>query len=252
MNSDSSINKGWLDPRSYVPLYMQLYAMLSRAVEEGHYKAGEQLPSERELSESFSVSRITSGSAIQELVRAGLAYRVQGKGTFVARPKIRGLSSFDSFSSDICQRGMVPSSRLISCEKLIPDEEVQERLSLPPEECCFELVRVRLADNEPVAIETTYIPEKLCPGLENEDLERGSLFETFRRRYGLFPTWSEGIFEAAPANEQQAELLELNLGDPVLLIHRVTFDENYVPLEWVHSVYRADRFSFSTGRQPVG
>lgn len=252
MKPDSSIKKGWLDPKSYVPLYMQLYAILSREVEEGHYEAGEQLPSERELTESFSVSRVTAAAAIRELVRVGLAYRVQGKGTFVARPKIRGLSSFDSFTSDIRQRGMVPSSRLISCEKLIPDEEVRERLSLLPEERCFELVRVRLADSEPVAVETTYIPEKLCPELENEDLERGSLFETFRRGYGLFPTWSEGIFEAAPANEEQAELLELSLGDPVLLIHRVTFDENYVPLEWVHSVYRADRFSFSTGRQPVG
>ena len=240
-----------LDPDSYVPLYMQLVQLLQRVIEEGVLKTGDQLPSERELVERYDVSRITASNALHELVRSGLVYRKQGLGTFVAQPRIRDLSGFASFSDDMRERGLMPSSRLLALESLLPDEEVCKRLSLAPGALCIRLARVRLANEEPVAIENTYIPADLCPGLENEELEKGSLYEVFRRRYGLRPAWAEGIIEAARVDEEQAALLDLQPGEPVLSIWRVTYDENYVALEWVHSVYRADRFSFSTGRHPV-
>lgn len=254
MSAHTSIpihNKHFLDPDSYVPLYMQLVLVLQHAMEEGTFKPGDQLPSERELVERYGVSRITASSALQELVRRSLAYSKQGLGTFVARPRIRGLSGFASFSEDMHKRGLVPSSRLIALESLLPDEQVRERLGLSPGALCIRLERVRLADAEPMAIENAYISADLCPGLENEDLERGSLYEVFYHRYGLKPFWAEGIIEAAAADQQQAKVLDVNSGEPVLSIWRVTYDENYTPLEWVHSVYRADRFSFSTGRHRV-
>ena len=251
MNTLSTHTDEHLDPESYVPLYMQLVLVLRRAIEEGIYQAGDQLPSEREIAERYAVSRITANAALQELVKSGLAYRKQGLGTFVARPKIRDLSGFASFSDDIRERGLTPSSRFIALETLLPDEETQKRLSLASGAACIRLARVRLADGEPVAFENAYLPADLCPGLENEDLERGSLYAVLRRRYGLRPTWAEGIIEAAPADQQQAGVLDLKPGEPVLSIWRVTYDENYTPLEWVHSVYRADRFSFTTGRHPV-
>lgn len=240
-----------LDPNSDIPLYKQLVRVMQQAIEAGDLNPDDQLPSERELVERYAISRITASNALQELVRSGLAYRQRGLGTFVARSRIRNLSGFASFSEDMRERGLVPSSRIIAIEALLPEEEVRQRLGLPDGTQCIRLERVRLADGEAVAIENAYIPANLCPGLENEDLEQGSLYEVFRRRYGLRPTWAEGIIEAAPADQQQAELLELEPDAPVLSVRRVTYDENYTPLEWVHSVYRGDRFSFSTGRHPV-
>jgi GntR family transcriptional regulator len=240
-----------LDTTNYIPLYKQLSLIIQQRIKLGVYKSGDRLPSERELIETFKVSRITATAAIQELVQSGLVYRIKGKGTFVARPRIVGLSSFGSFTSDIHQRGMVPSSRVVELVKVPADPELQNKLGLKPGEVCLKLFRVRFANEDPIAIEIAYLPEKLFPALENEDLERGSLYTVFTRRYGFHPSWSEGIFEAASANREQAELLNLKVGEPVLLIHRVTFDNNFVPLEWVHSIYRADRFSFSTGRQSV-
>jgi len=240
-----------LDPNSYVPLYAQVYEILRQHIEAGRYQPGEQLPSERELMNMFGISRITAQAAVKELIQSNMAYRIKGKGTFVARAKIRGLSSFGSFTEDIRQRGMTPSSRVVEFTTIPADKEMQEHLGLQPEDVCIKLTRVRLANNEPVAIEIVLIPKLLVPGIENEDLEKGSLYEILSRRYGLHPSWSEGIFEAAPADRWQAELLGLKPGVPVLIVHRVTFDKNYVPLEWVDSFYRADRFSFSTGRQAV-
>jgi GntR family transcriptional regulator len=216
-------------------------------IEAGTFQPGQQLPSERELIETYDVSRITATAAIQKLVHSGLAYRIRGKGSFVARPKIRGLSSFGSFSDDIRARGMDPGSKIISSEILMADEEVRERLELAPEDKVYKISRLRFANEEPVAMETAFVPEALFPGIENEDLEHGSLYEIMQQKYGQFPTWSEGVFEAAAADDEQAELVDLEPGDPVLWVHRVTRGPNYTPLEWVHSLYRADRFSFSTG-----
>lgn len=251
MNHMSTYIDTRLDPDSYVPLYRQLLLLLQRAIEKGSLQPRQKLPSERELVERYGISRITASNALRELARSGLAYRRHGLGTFVAQSKIRDLSGFSSFSDDMRERGLIPSSRLLALEFIVPDEEVHKRLGLSPGASCIWLARVRLANGEPVAVENAYIPSALCPGLENEDLEKGSLYEVFRRHYGLGPAWAEGIVEAAPADEEQAALLDLQPGEPVLSIWRVTYDDNYVALEWTHSVYRADRFSFSTGRHPV-
>ena len=121
-----------LDPDSYVPLYMQLVQLLQRVIEEGVLKTGDQLPSERELVERYDVSRITASNALHELMRSGLVYRKQGLGTFVAQPRIRDLSGFASFSDDMRERGLMPSSRLLALESLLPDEEICKRLDLAP------------------------------------------------------------------------------------------------------------------------
>jgi GntR family transcriptional regulator len=240
-----------LDASSYVPLHVQLAELLRRQIEDGVYRPGDRLPSERELVERFGVSRITATAALQALVRSGLAYRWRGKGTFVARPKLREMSWSASFSEHMRSRGLTPSSRVLAFERIPASEEVAARLGLAPRTPVWHLGRVRLADGEPVAVEEAYLPADLFPGLEDEDLEKGSLYEVFRRRYALRPAWAEGIIEAAAADETQASLLGVRVDDPVLSVKRVTYNESYTALEWVHSVYRADRFSFATGRQPV-
>ncbi len=165
-----------LDVTNYVPLYKQLSLILQQRIKVGVYKSGEKLPSEREIIETYKVSRITATAAIQDLVQNGLAYRIKGKGSYVARPKIVGLSSFGSFSTDIQQRGMKPSSRILEFSIVPADQELITHLGLKPDDNCVKLHRVRYADGAPVAIEIAYLPEKLVPGLENENLEQDSLF----------------------------------------------------------------------------
>jgi GntR family transcriptional regulator len=251
MTEYNQLSEERLDMANYVPLYKQLAQILQQRIKTGIYSGGEKLPSERELSEIFKVSRITVTAAIQELEQNGLVIRKKGKGTFVTRPRIVGLSSFGSFTSDILQRGMVPSSQIIEISTVLADENLVTHLGLELNEPCIKLSRVRFANETPVAVETTYLPAKLVPGLEKEDLEKGSLFAVLERRFGLHPSWSEGIFEAASARPDQAQLLKIKPGAPVLLVHRVTLDKNDVPLEWANSIYRADSFSFSTGRQAI-
>ncbi len=251
MDKPSLPNEKRLDPTSYVPLHVQLALLLRRSIEAGVLRPGERLPSERQLAERYGVSRITATAALQGLVRGGLAYRWRGKGTYVARPKLREMSWSASFSEHMRSRGHTPSSRVLALERIMPGEEVAAHLGLPSGALSWHLARVRLADGEPVAVEDAYLPADLYPGLEEEDLEKGSLYEVFRRRYGLRPAWAEGFIEAAAAGETHAALLDLRADDPVLSVKRVTYNESYTPLEWVHTLYRADRFSFATGRQPV-
>jgi GntR family transcriptional regulator len=102
-----------LNKNSPVPLYIQLYSRLAEQINSGDFQAGEQIPTERGLAETLSVSRITARQAIDALVESGLVYREQGRGTFVAEPKMRGVIGFTSFSEDMKTRGMQPSSLII-------------------------------------------------------------------------------------------------------------------------------------------
>lgn len=240
-----------LDPGSYIPLYKQLYYRLQKDIQKGVYKKNERLPSERELITLFEVSRITAKSALDELVQNGYAFRRAGLGTFVGSPKISGLSGFSSFSDDMRMRGLTPSSKVVASKLIDPTDEIAKWLELAPGDRCIHLERIRFANNEPVALEDAYLPAKYFTGLENEDLETNSMFDIMLRKFGMRPTWAEGKIEAGLPNQKQAKLLDIRQNEPVLVVHRITYNDMFVPLEWVLSVYRADRFSFSTGRQLI-
>ena len=240
-----------LDPNSYVPLYIQISHHLRQSINEGIYKPGEKLPSENDLVRKFGISRITAMSALDELVKARLAYRERGRGTFVAKPVIGDLSFFSSFSEDMLARGFKPSSRLVSLKIDKPDTVTAEKLNMPGDDEYHCLKRVRLANDEPVVIQTAYLPLKLFPGMDQQDFETHYLYEIIRKVYGYKLMWAEAIVEAGIATAEEAKLLEVKTGFSVLLIWHLTLDEHYLPLEYVRSVYRSDRFSFSTGRSPL-
>jgi hypothetical protein len=122
------------------------------------------------------VSRITAKRALDELVRQGRAFRQQGRGTFVAQARIRDISGFRSFSEDIRARGFRPSSQILDFREVTPEATTCARLHISEGEHAFLLMRLRLADQEPVAVETAYLPCRLCPGLLDEDLASGSLY----------------------------------------------------------------------------
>lgn len=236
----------------HTPLYFRIQQSILERIRRGSLKPGEQLPTETELARQYQVSRITAKRALDELVDQGWAFRQQGRGTFVAQTRIRDTSGFGSFSEDMRARGLAPSSLILWFEEIEPGDEIRDRLHLAPGEHVYVLKRLRLANNEPVAVETAYLPCRLCPGLIHEDLGHGSLYAILAEKYQIAPTWADAEIEAASATKEEAALLKLKAGKPVLTARRITFSASYDAIESVTSVYRGDRFTFYSGRQFIG
>ena len=240
-----------LNKNSTIPLYSQLYSRLAAQIESGELKAGDRLPPERELAQELRVSRITARQAIDALVESGLVYREQGRGTFVAEPKMRGLIGFTSFSQDMRLRGYQPSSRVLKLQLTQVDESLQRVLKIGPKDLAIHLVRLRMADGHPVALQSAYLPHARCPGLENEDLTNLSLYSVLREKYYVDPAWTEAEMEARPATPDEARLLQIEKNDPVLVVKGITFTDSFEVVESVRTVYRGKGLALYIGRQRI-
>jgi len=240
-----------MDSHVFTPIYYRIEKEILDQIQQGRLQPGTQLPSEAELAQQHGVSRITARRVLDDLVHLGRAFRQQGKGTFVALPRIREISGFGSFSEDVTARGLRPSSHILLFKEMEPEPSIRQKLHIGEAELVYCLKRLRLANEEPVAVETAYLPCRLCPGLINEDLASGSLYDLLRQKYGMVPRWADAEIEAAPAAQEEAHYLELKPGEPVLIAQRVTCSETYNVIEVVRSVYRGDRFTFYTGRQHI-
>lgn len=234
-----------------LPMYYRIEQAILEKIQGGQLKPGTQLPSETELAQQYNVSRITAKRALDDLVQQGRAFRQQGRGTFVAHARIREISGFRSFSEDIRARGLTPSSRVLTCKEVEPEDSIRQRLHLDEGEHAYLIKRLRLASDDPVAVETAYLPCKICPGLLEANFATSSLYTVLKDRYGILPTWADAEIEAAPANKEEAHLLQMKVGKPVLAARRITFSANYEVIESVYSIYRGDRFTFYTGRQNI-
>ncbi len=239
-------------PQPRPPMYFRIQQAILDQIQSGQLQPGVLLPSETDLARQYQVSRITAKRALDELVRQGRAFRQQGRGTFVAQARIREISGFRSYSEDIRSRGFNPSSRVLDFREVEPEASIRARLHLPEGDHAFLLKRLRLADQEPVAVETAYLPCHLCPGLLQEDLGSQSLYKLLTEKYNLLPSWADAEIEAIVPTAEDARLLTLKAGMPVLVAHRVTYTGDYDVIESVDSVYRGDRFTFYTGRQFIG
>jgi GntR family transcriptional regulator len=240
-----------LDKTSYVPLYRQLVDVFVRKIDSGELRPGDRLPSEREMAESMKVSRITARQALDTLEQLGLVYREQGRGTFAAEPRLHHVEGFSSFSEYVIKRGRQPSSRIIKQELIDAKQSLQNLLKLQPDEQVLHLVRIRLADDTPLALQSAYLPQHICPGLENGNLASRSLFEMLREEFAVYPTWTEPEICAGAASETEAELLELEPGAPVLVVSALTYTETFEIIEQVRTVYRGTDFWLYIGRQRV-
>ena len=148
-------------------------------------EVGRAIPSERLLTQELGVSRLTVRAALDELVRDGYLDRRHGSGTYVTEPKIAQPLTLTSFSEDMRRRGMVPGSRTLELVTTSTGARLARRLDVSPEARLVRVKRLRLADNEPMAMEVLHIPEALVPGLSKSDLEDRSFYELLEERYGI-------------------------------------------------------------------
>lgn len=229
------------------PLYQRLMELLQEEIDAGRLKPGDQVPSERELADQYSMSRMTVRHALTELVNEGILYRQQGKGTFVALPKIRQkLGGLTSFTEDMVSRGLRPGAHVLSVQVVPAPYRVRHALGLPDDAAAAEVLRVerlRLADGEPMALEVTHLPLTRIHGLSGENLDNVSLYERLQQ-YGVVPNHATQTIEPAAADAALARVLKVREGALLLLLERTTYDQRGEAIEFVSSHYRGDRYRF--------
>jgi len=225
-----------------VPRYEQIVQWLREQVVDG--QPGDLLPSEAELAERFNVSRMTARHAVQILANERLVHRKRGSGTFIAdQPLFRPAGPQLNFSTDMKRRGKRPSSKLLNAQLREATSEESRDLRIADESHVVVLKRLRLADDIPLAVETTALPPK-CAVVLGEDLEGGSL-HTALRKHGMLPTYVVSTISAETASEETAQLLQIESEEPVLVERRIILDQNDVPLEKSQSLYSATRYVIS-------
>jgi GntR family transcriptional regulator len=216
---------------------------------------GEAIPSERRLSTELGVSRLTLRAALDELVREGYLVRRHGSGTFVSEPKIAQQLTLTSFTEDMRRRGMVADSRTIALENVHAGPQVARALSISPADRVFQIRRLRLADDEPMALETLHVPVSLVPGLTAAQLEHASWYELLQERYNVVIALGLQTIEPTVTNEEESELLHVPLHSPAFLFERTSQTPDGRMVEFVRSIYRGDRYrlvaELSQRREPA-
>lgn len=211
---------------------------------------GDALPPERVLAIRFGVSRMTLRRAVEELVREGRLERRQGAGTFVAEPKFAQGLAVTSFSEDMRQRGAVPSSRTLAVDEVLAGAQLGRRLQLSPGERVTRVVRLRLADDAPMAVETLHVPQSVAPGLSGDMLAERSFYELLASHYGVELGGGTQTIEATVTDETESEILDVPLHSPAFLFERLSWAADGRVVEFVRSVYRGDRYQFTVELQP--
>lgn len=210
--------------------------------------AGSRLPSERELSERFDVARETLRRCLGELEEEGLLQRRQGAGTFIisTQPVIKEARLL-SFSEEMSQRGMQPSSRLLSTATVQAGAKLAQRLRVVPGSEVIEIRRLRLANQAPMALETSCIAQARLPGFDPATLAQGSLYELLEQRYGLSLRAAQQQLQATVLSVEEAALLDVPPFSPALVIERTSTSAKGEVIEYAKSLYRADRYCFEIG-----
>lgn len=235
-----------------VPLYVQIAESLLERIRVGELVPDQRLPSERELSKSLNVSRMTLRAALRVLDNKGLLVRRPGDGTYVAKPKIeRQAAKLVPFTESMRSRGYQTRARLIVFERRLAEVSVANKLKVPVSAPVYYFQRLRLINKEPVLLETCTMPIYRFPDLEKHDLEARSVYEILETEYSIMPHHSEQSLEAVSATDFEAELLGLEPGTPLMLERRLAFDKDGYPLEYGHDLYRGDRFRFITEIAPM-
>ncbi len=231
---------------SPVPYYYQLEEFLKGQIESGTWKPGQKIPSEAELCETFDVSRTVVRQAVNELVHEGALYRRKGKGTFVAEPKIGEslVQHLTGFYEDMVALGLKPSTKVLEQEVVSAPLKIADALGLEEGEPVVMIDRLRFVDDEPILLVITYVPYKLCPELIDEDLSTQSLYAILEKKYGLELVYGRRTLEAVAATKEEANLLEIEEGDPIILLRSISYLKDGQPIEYFKAKHRGDRSRF--------
>jgi len=233
-----------INPSSPKPLHYQLRTLLEEKISSGLWKAGEKIPSEAELINTYNVSRTTVRQAIGDLVTERKLIRTQGVGTFVATLIRKPNLYLDGFTEDMLNRGLKPGSHLLKFDVVQPSQEIRQNLFLGWDEPVIEIHRMQSADNSPIAVEKTFLPYYRFSTLKSLSLEGGSLFQLLRESFNVIPKHSRGSIQAIQCPENEAVILQIPTSSPVLFFTGTNSDQYDQPFQVTYTYFRADRYTF--------
>ncbi len=233
-----------LDKNSSVPIYVQLEEFIKKKIKERVYLPGESLPTERELTELFGVSRMTIRQAISNLVHQGVLYKIPGKGAFISKEVIEKKLEIESFSEDMEKRGLMPTSKVLYFEKIEPSSEIKLKLQLSDNEKVYFINRLRLANNEPMALEFCYLPEKYYHNLMKYNLAQCSLYNLMKEEYNVTFNYMKQNIKAINMSKKEAEMLLGKTKGFGLVSLKIIYNEDECPIEFTKTIYNPDRYSF--------
>ncbi len=233
-----------------VPLYYQLEHMLREKIAAGAYAPGDRLPTESELIEQYNVSRITVRQALATLADEGLIERRQGRGTFVAERRTRkktfeGTIHLTGSLDELIEMGVNTPVKLLEMNQVKASAHEAELLQLKPGTPIYHLKRLRVRDGKPFSLIVNKLPEDIGAQLTREELERGALLQTLETKLGIKLRDARQMIRAELADPYVASLLEVRIGSPLLSIERTVYAEDGRPVEYVHTLYRSDLYSYS-------
>ncbi|WP_218221534.1 GntR family transcriptional regulator [Nesterenkonia sp. Act20] len=208
--------------------------------------AGDPFPPERDLAQELGVSRMTLRRAIDELVARGAVRRRHGAGVFALGPKLDQPLLASSFSEDMRARGLRPGARTLAFEVLPAGARFGRRLNIDPSAEITRVTRLRLADDEPIAVEELNVPRHLMPDLHAADLEDRSFYDLLRERLGISVRRSVQTIEPTVLDSDEAKDLNVPLHSPALMFERTSWGPEGQPIEFVRSLYRGDRYKIRT------
>ncbi len=214
-------------------------------------EVGAAIAPERRLAAQLEVSRVTLRRVIADLVREGYLTRRQGSGTFVAAPKISQPLTMTSFSEDMLRRGLKPGARTLSLEMVPAGARIARRLEISPYDHIVRVERLRLADDETMAIETLHTPISVVPDLSADDLEQRSFYDLLAERYGITLAHATQTIEPTVTSPEESARLGVPDLSPAFLFQRVSYDAGERVIEFVRSLYRGDRYQLVTELLPA-
>lgn len=230
-----------------MPAYQKIQATIVKRIDSGQLKPGDAVDSERELAKIHQVSLMTARHALTALEREGLVNRRRGAGTFVAPPKIH-FNKLTSFTEQMASRSLTACSKVLSFSVVDNEQEVAARLSLSAHTPLLKVERLRIAADEPFAVETCYLPADQFAGLTRNAVARGSLFSTLEGSYGIQIAYADEEMDATAAAPATANLLKVPRDAPLLRIRQVIYSTKGTATLYVLGLYRSDRHTLLVRR----
>ncbi|WP_066646752.1 GntR family transcriptional regulator [Christensenella timonensis] len=231
---------------SKLPLHYQIMMIIKRNIASKNILPGDKLPTEEEFCNVFGVSRSTVRAAIGELEEEGMVTRVRGKGTFISKTKLkRKMEQVYSFSHQMEASSLVPSSRLLEFKTIAASDGLIDLFGLEENDPVYEIVRLRMANGEPLLLETTFLPVKVHPTLRAEVLESGSLYDSLRDEAKISPYIAEETYESIVFEESICKMLECQYPTCGFYVERITRQESGDAYELTQSFMRGDRSKIS-------
>ena len=231
-----------LDRQSALPLHAQFENILRNKLEGEELTVNSRIPSENELSKIYAISRMTVRSVLNRLVDEGLLYRVQGKGTFVAEPKIiSGPLVRYGLREQLEQQGYETNTKMVSFEKTIAHAKIAKVLNIERGAEISVVKRLRYVKGEPLSFHTSYVPSQYFPNLETQDLEHNQMCNVIEKNYHFPILHRIETLEAITATSEEAWLLSIHPKSPLLLLENFVYTQRELPLEYSRIVFRGDK-----------